>query len=286
VKITLAKAMGSCFGVDDAVEMALKHEHAGDLTILGQLVHNPQTVHKLKEKGIKLVSSINAMDEITTKHVMITAHGASDHIKKEVLDRGFILDDATCPLVQHVHRTIKRYVSKGFFPVVIGEEKHVEVRGIVGDLDEYLVITNAADIDRLPPEKRKRLGIVSQTTQNHAWVAEVAKAIKERTDVDEVQFMNTVCKPTRLRQEAVEELTDQVDIMIVVGGKNSSNTRKLKLLGDSMGIASYHIESPEELEESWFVGKEHVGITAGTSTPFFVIDGVHEAILRISEKIS
>ena len=278
--------MGSCFGVDDAVDMALDHEHAGDLTILGQLVHNPQTVQKLKEKGIQLVSSIDSMDEIKTKHVMITAHGASDHIKEEVLDRGFVLDDATCPLVQHVHRTIKRYVRNGFFPVVIGEEKHVEVRGIVGDLEEYLVVTDASDIDQLPPEKRKRLGIVSQTTQNHARVGVVAKAIQDRDDVEETQFMNTVCKPTRLRQEAVQELTDEVDIMIVVGGKNSSNTRKLKLLGDSKGIASYHIESPDELDYKWFEGKEHVGITAGTSTPFFVIDSVHEEILKISRQVS
>ncbi|MGB1890006.1 MAG: 4-hydroxy-3-methylbut-2-enyl diphosphate reductase, partial [Akkermansiaceae bacterium] len=283
---TLAKAMGSCFGVDDAVDMALEHEHAGDLTILGQLVHNPQTVQKLKEKGIQLVSSIDAMDEIKTKHVMITAHGASDQIKEKVLDKGFVLDDATCPLVQHVHRTIKRYVKKGFFPVVIGEEKHVEVRGIVGDLEEYLVVSDESDIDKLPPEKRKRLGIVSQTTQNHARVGEVAKAIQEREDVEETQFMNTVCKPTRLRQEAVQELTDEVDIMIVVGGKNSSNTRKLKLLGDSKGISSYHIESPDELDIEWFKGKEHVGITAGTSTPFFVIDSVHEAIQKISSEFS
>lgn len=277
--------MGSCFGVDDAVEMALDHEHAGDLTILGQLVHNPQTVQKLKEKGIQLVSSIDAMDDIKTKHVMITAHGAADKIKEQVLDKGFILDDATCPLVQHVHRTIKRYVKKGFFPVVIGEEKHVEVRGIVGDLEEYLVVSDASDIDKLPLEKRKRLGIVSQTTQNHARVGEVAKAIQEREDVEETQFMNTVCKPTRLRQEAVQELTDDVDIMIVVGGKNSSNTRKLKLLGDSKGISSYHIESPNELQKDWFMGKNHVGITAGTSTPFFVIDSVHEAIQKISQEI-
>lgn len=285
MKISLAKAMGSCFGVDDAVEMALEHPEAQDLTILGQLVHNPQTVQRLKSKGIRLAEGIDAIDSIETTNVMITAHGAADKIKEKVIDSGFKLFDATCPLVQHVHRTIKRMVKKGYFPIVIGEEKHVEVKGIVGDLEEYLVVKDPADIDLLTPEKRKKLGIVSQTTQNYNNVTRVATAIEAREDVEDVKFFNTVCKPTRERQEAVEELSDTVDIMIVVGGKNSSNTRKLKLLGDKKGIASYHIESPNELQAEWFKGKEHVGITAGTSTPFDVIDSIHEAIRDLTDKI-
>jgi 4-hydroxy-3-methylbut-2-enyl diphosphate reductase len=283
MKITMAKAMGSCFGVDDAVEMALEHEHAEDLTILGQLVHNPQTVGRLKEKGIRLVSSVEDMESIETQHVMITAHGASEKVKEKVIDLGFTLDDATCPLVKHVHRTIKRYVDMDFFPIVIGEEKHVEVKGIVGDLDEYLVISGPDDIDELPLEQRKRLGIVSQTTQNYNRVNEIAKAIELREDVEEVKFFNTVCKPTRKRQEAAEELSDEVDIMIVVGGKNSSNTRKLKLLCESKGLEAHHIESSKELEDAWFEGKLHCGITAGTSTPFNVIDEVFGSIQSITQ---
>lgn len=278
MKITMAKAMGSCFGVDDAVEMALEHEHAEDLTILGQLVHNPQTVGRLKEKGIRLVNSVDDMDSIETQHVMITAHGASDAVKEKVVDMGFTLDDATCPLVKHVHKMIKRYVKMGLFPVVIGEEKHVEVKGIVGDLDEYMVISGPDDIDKLPEDKRRFLGIVSQTTQNYNRVNEIANAIKARDDVEKVKFFNTVCNPTRKRQEAAEELSDEVDIMIVIGGKNSSNTRKLKLLCEKKGLEAHHIESHKELDPNWFSGKEHCGITAGTSTPFKVIDEVFSAI--------
>jgi 4-hydroxy-3-methylbut-2-en-1-yl diphosphate reductase len=283
IKITLAKAMGSCFGVNDAVDMALDHPEANDLTILGQLVHNPQTVQRLKNKNIKLVPSIEDIDKINTKNVMITAHGASDKVKEAVLDSGFKLFDATCPLVQRVHKAIKKMESKGFFPVVIGEEKHVEVRGIVGDLNECLVITDASDIDKLPLEKRKKLGIVSQTTQNSIRVNEVADAVSQRNDVEEVQFLNTVCKPTRERQEAVEELSDSVDIMIVVGGKNSSNTHKLKLLCDAKQVAAYHIESSRELQKTWFMDKKHVGITAGTSTPEDVIEEVYLEIQDITE---
>jgi 4-hydroxy-3-methylbut-2-en-1-yl diphosphate reductase len=280
VKITMAKAMGSCFGVDDAVQMALEHEHAEDLTILGQLVHNPQTVQRLKDKGIRLVSSVDDMASIETQHVMITAHGASQRVKEKVVELGFTLDDATCPLVKHVHKTIKRFVTMGYFPIVIG------VKGIVGDLDDYLVISDAKDIDQLPPEKRRRLGIVSQTTQNYTRVGEIAKAIEERGDVEDVKFFNTVCKPTRQRQEAVEELSDEVDVMIVVGGKNSSNTRKLKLLCDHKGVSAYHIESSVELKPEWFQGKQHAGITAGTSTPFNVIDEVFAAIQQLSSTVN
>jgi len=277
--------MGSCFGVDDAVEMALEHPEAEDLTILGQLVHNPQTVNRLKSKGIRLAEGIDAIDSIETKNVMITAHGAADAIKEKVIEAGFKLFDATCPLVQHVHRTIKRMVNKGYFPIVIGEEQHVEVKGIVGDLDEYLVIKAAEDIEKLAPAKRLRLGIVSQTTQNYHNVNKIAKEIEARADVQEVKFFNTVCKPTQERQEAVEELSDEVDVMIVIGGKNSSNTRKLKLLCDNKGISAYHIESSDELQLDWFKNKQHVGITAGTSTPFNVIDSIHEAIRELTDKI-
>ncbi len=283
IKITMAKAMGSCFGVNDAVDMALEHPEANDLTILGQLVHNPQTVERLKNKNIQLVPSIDDIDKISTKNVMITAHGASDKVKEAVLDKGFKLFDATCPLVQRVHKAIKKMEGKGFFPVVIGEEKHVEVRGIVGDLDEVLVITDAKDIDKLPLDKRKRLGIVSQTTQNSIRVNEVADAVLKREDVDEIEFINTVCKPTRERQEAVELLSNVVDIMVVVGGKNSSNTRKLKLLCDEKNIAAYHIESYNELDPSWFLNKKHVGITAGTSTPENVIEEVYLKIQELTE---
>jgi 4-hydroxy-3-methylbut-2-en-1-yl diphosphate reductase len=282
IKITLATAMGSCFGVNDAVDMALDHPEAQDLTILGQLVHNPQTVQRLKDKNIKLVPSIEDIDKITTKNVMITAHGSSDKVKEAVLDKGFKLFDATCPLVSRVHKAIKKMESQGLYPVVIGEERHVEVRGIVGDLKECLVITDAKDIDKLPLEKRKRLGIVSQTTQNAIKVTEVADAVVAREDVEEVKFINTVCKPTRERQDAVEVLSDSVDIMIVVGGKNSSNTHKLKLLCDAKNVSAYHIESSKELKKDWFDNKKHVGITAGTSTPEDVIEEVYLGIQAIT----
>lgn len=284
MKISLARVMGSCFGVERAVEMALKHPDACNLTMLGELVHNPQTVEQLREKGIKMAKGAANIGEIQTRFVMITAHGASDRVKDEVVRRGREIVDATCPLVQHVHKRIKEMVVSGCFPVVIGEERHAEIQGIVGDLAEYLVISSAAEVGRIPASKRKKLGIVSQTTQNANEVEKIVAEIRRRKDVDEIIFANTVCKPTRDRQEAVEELCRQVDIMIVVGGRNSSNTRRLKLLCESMGVKARHVESAKELEADWFAGCLHAGITAGTSTPDAVIHEVHERMTKLAEK--
>ncbi len=285
MKVSAAKVMGSCFGVEDAVEMAMKDEDAGNLTILGQLVHNPQTVEALQKKGITLLEGVDAIDHVTTGKVMITAHGAADRIKTEAESKGHQVIDATCPLVQRVHKTIKKMVAEGFFPVVVGEVKHVEVKGIVGDLDEYCVIQNADELEQIHVSKRARLGIVSQTTQNVDFVEKVVEKIKSRDDVKEVKFVNTVCKPTRDRQKAVEELCDLVDVMVVVGGKNSSNTKKLRLLCEKRGIDSYHVERASELNPDWFIGKQHAGITAGTSTPMSVIEEVQDYLLAIGRKL-
>lgn len=283
MKILQAKVMGTCFGVVDAIGMALSHDHPETLTVLGQLVHNPQTVAKLREAGVSLVNGLEELDNISTPCVMITAHGAPDRVKEIVRTKGFRLLDATCPLVNRVHKTIKKMVSDGFFPIVIGEEKHVEVKGIVGDLDEYKVIYESAQIMELPPEKRKRLGIVSQTTQNAERVDKIVTEIRELDGVAEVEFRNTVCRPTRERQAAVEELCAAVEVMVVVGGKNSSNTRKLKILCESRGVRAYHVENASEIDDGWFRQDDTVGITAGTSTPEDVIEKVARRLNEIAE---
>ena len=161
MKVSKAKALGTCFGVQDAIDLALESDHKDELTILGQLVHNPQTVKRLSGSGIKIVPSLD--EPITTKYVMITAHGAADKVKEEVLRRGHIVEDASCPLVVRVHKAIKKMVRDQYFPVVIGQKEHVEVRGIVGDLDDYEIIGSIDEIEKI--KHHPRIGIVSQTTQ-------------------------------------------------------------------------------------------------------------------------
>jgi 4-hydroxy-3-methylbut-2-en-1-yl diphosphate reductase len=285
MKVSLASAMGTCFGVQDAINLAMSPEFNNELTIVGQLVHNPQVSDSLNQNGVSLVPGIEEIDKIKTKKVMITAHGAAEKTKQRLLDAGFIVYDASCPLVMRVHQTIKSMVSKGFFPVVIGQQDHVEVKGIVGDLDDHLVINSEKDFSKIEKSGNRKLGIVTQTTQQRNKVDALVQKIRDLNYVDEVSFVNTICQPTHDRQVAVDELADQVDLMIVIGGYNSSNTKKLVHVCDEKGIEAHHIESFDQLEKSWFFNKQHVGITAGTSTPENVINEVHTKILEIAEEL-
>ena len=285
MKVSLASAMGTCFGVQDAINLAMSPEFNNQLTIVGQLVHNPQVSDSLKKNGVSLVPGIEDLDKIKTKKVMITAHGAAEKTKQRLQDAGFIVYDASCPLVMRVHQTIKSLVSKGYFPVVIGQKDHVEVKGIVGDLDDYLVINSEEDFLKIKESGNRKLGIVTQTTQQRDKVEALLEKVRALEYVDEVSFVNTICQPTHDRQVAVHELADQVDLMIVIGGFNSSNTKKLVHVCTEKGIEAHHIESFDQLDKSWFAKKQHVGITAGTSTPENVINEVHVEILAIAEEV-
>jgi len=285
MKVSLASALGTCFGVEDAINLAMTPEFGADLTIVGQLVHNPQINESLKGNGVSLVNNVDDIDQIKTKKVMITAHGAAEKTKKKLSEAGFIVYDASCPLVMRVHKTIKSMVMKGYFPVVIGQQDHVEVKGIVGDLEQYLVISGEDDLGKIEKAGRRKLGIVSQTTLQVEKVEHLVNKIRENDCVDEVYFVNTICQPTRDRQIAVRDLAGQVDLMIVIGGYNSSNTKKLVQVCDEKQIEAHHIESFSQLEKKWFRKRNHVGITAGTSTPDYVINEVHETILKIAGEI-
>ena len=268
--------MGACFGVVDAIEMALNFDKKEELTILGQLVHNPQVLGRLRQAGIQMVNNQEA--PVSTKYVMITAHGVADKVKERLINEGHNVIDASCPLVMRVHKTIKKMVKEGFFPVVIGQESHVEVKGIVGDIDDYKVLNSLEEVSQL--ESYSRIGIVSQTTQQLQHVEKIVQAIKNQKH-EEVKFVDTVCVPTKKRQSAIHELAMRVDIAIVIGGENSSNTKKLQKVCLDYGIEAFHIQSSENIKREWFEGKSHIGITAGTSTPIDVIDEVYQYLCKM-----
>ena len=285
MKVSLASALGTCFGVKDAINLALEPQFKGDLTIVGQLVHNGQVNESLKRNGVSVVDGADAINQIKTEKVMITAHGAAEKMKKKLTDAGLVVFDASCPLVMRVHNTIKSMVEKNYFPVVIGQEDHVEVKGIVGDLDDYIVVGSEDDLEKLRATGKRKFGIVSQTTQQVEKVEHLVGKIREMDCVDDVAFVNTICQPTRDRQIAVGDLADQVDLMIVIGGYNSSNTKKLVQVCDEKNVEAYHIEASSQLDKQWFINKKHVGITAGTSTPEYIINDVHSAILEIAREM-
>ncbi len=279
MKITLAQAMGTCFGVQDAIDMALDPEFKDRLTVVGQLVHNPQTTARLRANGVRIVER-DQVDSITTKAVMITAHGASDGTKQLLTERGFTVYDATCPLVIRLHKLARFLERQGYFPVVIGEASHVEVRGVVGNLAAAAVVHDENDLAQLAG--RTRIGVVSQTTNRLEKVQKLVAAIRALPWVTDVRFIDTICEPVKERQQAINDLLAQdIDLGIVIGGQNSANTRKLRELIADRGIEAHHIENPGDLDPAWFIGKEHVGITAGTSTPQDVIEAVHQAVRGI-----
>lgn len=285
MKITLASAMGTCFGVQDAIDMALDPEFRDRLTVVGQLVHNPQTVERLLANGVRIVDR-DQLDAIATQAVMITAHGASDGLKAELTRRGHTVYDATCPLVIRLHKLARMLERKGYFPVVVGQPDHVEVQGVVGNLTRCAVIAKPAEVAalRAHPHFQARIGVVSQTTNRLEQVLEIVEALRALEGVQEVRFVDTICQPVKDRQAAIVAMLGQdLDLGIVVGGGNSANTRKLADLLRDHGIPVHHIEGPEALRPEWFAGRRHVGITAGTSTPHDVIDAVRAAVARMGQ---
>ncbi len=277
MKVTVAKALGTCFGVQDAIDLAMDEAYRDKLTIIGQLVHNPQVVEDLRIRGVNIVEKLD--ENISTPNVMITAHGAPESMHENARRMGYNVIDASCPLVLRVHKAIAGFVREGFHPVVIGQASHVEVKGITGDLDDYTIIANEDEISNLAPHKK--IGIVSQTTQQIQHIKNLIAKIRETYPEMEVRFQDTVCQPTKDRQVAARELTSEVDLMIVIGGYNSSNTKKLKMVCDESGVEAFHIERASQLEPEMFDGRGHVGITAGTSTPREVIEEVYLAILSM-----
>ena len=279
VKITLAVAMGTCFGVQDAIDMALDPAYRGNLTVVGQLVHNPQVTERLLANGVRIVER-DQIDSITTKAVMITAHGASDSTKADLEKRGFTVYDATCPLVIRLHKLARFLEREGWFPVIIGKADHVEVKGVIGNLKASAVVYHEQDFEQL--RGYSRLGVVSQTTNRLDKVTKLLSAMRALPWVEELRFIDTVCQPVKGRQAAIATLLQaDIDLGIVVGGRNSANTAKLREVIADKGIAAFHVERPEEVDPRWFVARRHVGITAGTSTPPDVIEAVERRVREI-----
>jgi 4-hydroxy-3-methylbut-2-en-1-yl diphosphate reductase len=270
--VRVADHLGTCFGVRDAIDLALDLTHKGPITILGELVHNDNVVARLDAAG---AVRARRPDEVRTSAVLLTAHGTSDRVKLQLREQGREVHDATCPLVARVHLALARLVAEGRHPVVIGQPQHVEVRGLIGDLEEYTIIQEEADLvqlaERLKRDPCTRLGVVAQTTQPLERVLELVAALRARYPDADVRFIDTVCQPTKDRQEALRRLAAETDVVIVVGGPDSNNSRKLTELARKLGRTAYQVASAADLRPEWFEGVGTVGLTAGTSTPDHVI---------------
>jgi 4-hydroxy-3-methylbut-2-enyl diphosphate reductase len=274
MKIIRAEHLGMCFGVKDAIALALEAAKHSPLTILGDLVHNETVLAELRAQGIRIEQQ---PANVSTRTVMVTAHGASERALRETRERGLNVIEATCPLVHLVHRSLAKLVREGFHPVIIGKRDHVEVRGLTGDLDEFDVVLDGEDVAILC--ERQRFGVVAQTTQPIDKVRFLVRLMRERFPRSEVCFVDTVCQPTKQRQNAAIELAQKCDVVIVIGGARSNNTQELVKTCSRFCAKVHHVQTVEDLQAGWFDGAQIVGVTAGTSTPDETVDAV-EARLK------
>ena len=269
MEVRMAEHMGMCFGVRDAIELAERLTRQGPLTILGDLVHNPDVVARMDAAG---ASRVRTPEEVRTRAVLLTAHGTAQRVKLRLRDEGHQVHDAACPLVKRVHLALAKLVSEGRHPVIVGQADHVEVRGLTGDLRDYTVILHESDIEQLAG--RPRLGVVAQTTQPLERVEALVESIRRRFPEVDVAFIDTVCQPTKDRQDAMRRLVDESEVIVVVGGPESNNSRKLTEFARGRGRTAYQVARADELRAEWFEGVNVVGLTAGTSTPDDVIEEV------------
>jgi len=273
---------GYCWGVERALDIvnqtAETHKEVPVRT-LGPIIHNPQVVQSLDDKGVHSIDSLDQLREGGT--VIIRTHGVAPEVYEQAETKGLTVVDATCPLVTLVQNKAKQLVNEGYHLVIFGNPKHPEVIGTLGHAGgKATVIEKPGDARtaKLP----KKVGVVVQTTQETELVSELLSYLAPRCK--EIKVFNTICNPTIERQDAARDLARDVQLMIVVGGKNSSNTRHLADVCREEGATTYHIEEPTEVEPVWFANVHEVGVTAGASTPGWLMDQVITHIHELEQQ--
>lgn len=272
MRVEVAEKAGACYGVNRALELALGCAGAPQpVHTLGPLIHNPLVVAELKRQGVGEAASL---DEAGSGTVVIRSHGTSPQVIEEALARGFNVVDATCPFVAKVQQHAVRLGQEGYAVVIVGEEGHAEVEGIRA-WGGKAVLAVVEEPGQLPAELPPKVGVVVQTTQSEERYNRVLAALEERCQ--EVRAFKTICSATQKRQEAASRLAARSDVMLVIGGRNSGNTRRLVEVC-SAHCPTHHIESAAELQREWFTPDARVGVTAGASTPQPHVDAVLAAL--------
>ncbi|MCX5693504.1 MAG: 4-hydroxy-3-methylbut-2-enyl diphosphate reductase [Candidatus Omnitrophica bacterium] len=266
MKIKVAKCAGFCFGVKRAIniaENALKELRPGDkIYSLGPIIHNPQVVEELFKEGLQVISSL---EKIKGGTAIISSHGAPLKVAGDIRKKGMKLIDATCPFVKYAQNIVKDLKKEGYGIVIVGDSAHPEVKALKSIAGKN--------------KNLKKIGVISQTTQSREnYINEIKKILSE--DFSEVKIFNTICNDTSKRQLATRRLLEDCDLMIVVGGKNSANTKRLWQICKESGVDSFHIETELEVSKNWFRGKKRIGITSGASTPDSMVKKIIERIRR------
>lgn len=273
MKINLAKSAGFCFGVKRALDIAFKTAKSHSrVYMLGDIVHNEDVIKKLEKSGIKKVLRIDSAPA-KNNTLLIRAHGASREIFRKARRLGYKIVDATCPMVKEIHKIAKDMEHKRYKVMVIGDKKHDEVQGIVGQLKNKAMIIDPAK--QIPLNKIKRIkkaAVLSQSTQNFKQVIAVVAVLKKH--IKKLKFSDTICRPTRIKQREIMAMPLENDVMIIIGSKTSANTRRLFEISKTLNQRSYWVQSEKELKPEWFKGAKSAGITAGASTPEWITQRV------------
>ncbi|MBI1743698.1 4-hydroxy-3-methylbut-2-enyl diphosphate reductase [Candidatus Acetothermia bacterium] len=286
--IEIASSAGWCFGVERIVDLAEKLLASEPLPIycLGELIHNPQEVKRFEARGMVFVKSVNELPALKsgeTRKILIRAHGVVPQVKQILEKRGWEIIDGTCPLVTIPHQFAKKIAEDGYRLVIMGHEEHPEIQGILGEVQGLKVrvdvIPGPEAIEQLKLKASDRVGLISQTTHPYEKFAQLIGEVLKRCL--EVRAYNTICQATFDRQDAIRELAQKSDVVIVIGGFKSSNTARLAEIAEAY-TESHHIEDVSELKGEWLQGKKWIGISAGASTPHRCIEEVKERIAQLT----
>ncbi len=278
-EILLAEPRGFCAGVDRAIEIVEKAlaKFGRPIYVRHEIVHNTYVVNDLKAKGAIFIEELSDVPPGAT--LVFSAHGVSKAIQQEAQVRGFTVFDATCPLVSKVHVEVAKLAKEGYEFIMIGHRGHPEVEGTMGQLLEGIhLVEDIADVERVRPSQSDKLAVVTQTTLSVDDTAEIQAAIFKRFPLIRAPKQQDICYATQNRQDAVKILTQQVDLVIVVGSPSSSNSNRLVELSRKRGVPSYMVDDATELKDEWFFGVTQVGLTAGASAPEILVQAVVERI--------
>lgn len=283
MQIILADVLGMCFGVRDALAVIDDIDRPDNVTIHGELVHNEKVIDQLHMRGFHMVGEDRRTSLPVTDTVLITAHGVSQKERRRLEQAGKRLIDTTCPLVTRAHDAAQKLQRDGYYVLVIGKPGHVEVQGIVEDLDDFTILQTVDDVRAYP---HRKLGIMCQTTTPADHAERIRKAVELKNPHAETRFIDTICNPTKDHQKALEKLLEQVQAVVVVGGRNSNNTKQLARRCEERGVPAFHVQDADDLRPEWFDGIDIVGLTAGTSTLEATIRRVHEALLALPSALT
>lgn len=273
--VKLATKRGFCFGVEDAIELTEEALEGPDrIVALGPVIHNQQVVERLRDAGLNQVSSIDEIEDGGT--ILVRSHGAAPELFDQAREKKLRVVDATCILVRKAQEAVKQLHDEGYQVVMIGDRDHPEVRGVLGYAPNIIVLDSADELDEKLPH-REKLGIVAQTTHSPEHVGDVIGAIAGRP-FQELKIINTLCLEVVRRQEAALELCRQVQVMFVLGGMHSANTQELARLCRGENVATHHVETWQQFDPATVAGKSVAGVTAGASTPEWII---HDFVGRL-----